>query len=60
MSDLRADLIADLAAFSSQPLPVAARAFLKTLGYQSDRTIPVGSVDAFCRQFDPEGRLEHP
>jgi hypothetical protein len=57
MSDLRAALIANLAAFGSQPLPAAARAFFKTLGYQSDRTIPVGSVDAFCRQFDSEGRL---
>jgi adenine-specific DNA-methyltransferase len=60
MSDLRAALIANLAAFGSQPLPAAARAFFKTLGYQSDRTIPVGSVDAFCRQFDSEGRLAHP
>lgn len=60
MSDLRTDLIADLAAFGSKPLSAAARAFFKTLGYQSDRTLPVGSVDAFCRQFDSEGRLDHP
>lgn len=60
VSDLRPAIEQSLAAFTAAPLPVAARIFFKTLGYQSDRTIPVGSIDAFCRQFDPEGRLAHP
>ncbi|HOE42910.1 MAG TPA: hypothetical protein PLB25_14965, partial [Rhodoferax sp.] len=30
------------------------------LGYKSDRTFPVDSVDAFCQQFDPSGLLAHP
>lgn len=59
-SDLRSAIERALAAFGTEPLPAAARAFFKTLGYSSDRTIPVGSIDAFCRQFDPEGRLAHP
>ena len=59
-ADPRTDLVAALAAFGKQPLQEAARAFLITLGYSSDRTIPVGSIDTFCRQYDPEGRLAHP
>jgi len=58
-SDLRPSIAQSLAVFTAEPLPTAARAFFKTLGYQSDRTIPVGSIDGFCRQFDPEGRLAH-
>ena len=46
MSDLRVDLTAALAAFTAEPLAAAARAFFKALGYKSDRTIPVGSIDA--------------
>ncbi|MGH7944133.1 MAG: hypothetical protein ACREH8_01080 [Opitutaceae bacterium] len=59
-ADLRPAIEQALATFGTQPLPAAARAFFKTLGYKSDRTIPVGSINAFCRQFDPEGRLAHP
>jgi len=49
-----------LGAFDTAPLPSAARDLLRTLGYASDRSLPIGSVDAFCRQFDPAGRLDHP
>jgi hypothetical protein len=59
-TDLRPAIEQALAAFNPLPLPAAAQAFFKTLGYKSDRTIPVGSIDAFCRQFDSEGRLAHP
>lgn len=30
------------------------------LGYKSDRTVAVDSVNAFCQQFDPSGLLAHP
>lgn len=46
--------------FTSQPLQNAAIALFARLGYQSDRTIPVDSVDDFCQQFDPSGLLTHP
>ena len=49
-----------LSAFGTAPLPAAASELLRTLGYASDRTLPIGSVDAFCRQFDSTGRLDHP
>ncbi len=49
-----------LSAFGTAPLPAAASELLRTLGYASDRTLPIGSVDAFCRQFDSAGRLDHP
>lgn len=47
-------------AFTAKPLPDAAVALFTCLGYKSDRTIPVDSVDAFCQQFDPSGLLAHP
>ena len=59
-TDLRPAIEQALAAFNTQSLPAAAQAFFKTLGYKSDRTVPVGSIDAFCHQFDSEGRLAHP
>ncbi len=57
---LREQIQAALGAFASQPLFGAARELFRILGYSSDRTLPIGSVDAFCRQFDPTARLEHP
>ena len=47
-------------AFTAQPLHEAATALFACLGYQSDRTIAVDSVDGFCQQFDPSGLLAHP
>lgn len=57
MSDLRADLIASLAAFGSQPLPTAARGLFATLGYQSKRTMRIASVKQFCEHWDTDGSL---
>jgi adenine-specific DNA-methyltransferase len=59
-TDLHPAIEQALTAFNTQSLPAAAQAFFKTLGYKSDRTIPVGSIDTFCRQFDSEDRLAHP
>ena len=47
-------------AFTSKPLQDAAVSLFTCLGYKSDRTVPVDSVDAFCQQFDPSGLLAHP
>jgi adenine-specific DNA-methyltransferase len=53
-------IASSLAGFTTKPLPNAARDFFATLGYRSDRTFFVGSVDRFCGEFDREGRLAHP
>lgn len=55
MSELRADLTTALAAFGSQPLPVAARSLFASLGYTSKRTLDFGSVQTFCRTYDRDG-----
>lgn len=47
-------------AFADKPLDDAATALLASLGYKSDRTIAIDSVEAFCQQFDPSGLLAHP
>lgn len=46
--------------FSTQPLRAASLGLFASLGYQSDRTIAIDSVDDFCTQFDPTGLLAHP
>jgi hypothetical protein len=46
--------------FSSQPLRAASLGLFAALGYQSDRTIAIGSVADFCTQFDPSGLLAQP
>lgn len=38
-------------------LPAAARAFLATLGYRSDRTLPIATPRQFRETLDPHGRL---
>ena len=45
--------------FSTQPLRSASLGLFASLGYQSDRTIAIHSVEDFCTQFDPSGLLEH-
>lgn len=47
-------------AFSAQSLRRSALAFLAALGYTSERTIETASVQDFCEQFDPDGKLAHP
>jgi type I restriction-modification system DNA methylase subunit len=46
--------------FSTQPLRAASLGLFASLGYQSDRTIAIDSVEGFCSQFDPSGLLAHP
>jgi adenine-specific DNA-methyltransferase len=47
-------------AFTTKSLHDAATALFACLGYKSDRTIAVDSVEAFCHQFDPSDLLAHP
>lgn len=46
--------------FATNPLRLAAMKFFATLGYESERTLNVGTVENFCDQFDTEGKLNHP
>ncbi len=46
--------------FDGRDLRDAALAMFGTLGYQSDRTMRVVSVNDFCEQFDPDAKLAHP
>ncbi len=54
-TDLREPIRAALAAFAAQPLPAAAGAFFRILGYSSDRTLSMGSVQEFCGVYDSDG-----
>jgi len=56
-TDRREDIVAVLSGFESRSLPDAARDFFATLGYQSDRRLPIATVQQFCEQLDPNGRL---
>jgi adenine-specific DNA-methyltransferase len=62
MTDLQTKLLLRdaIARFSIQPLRAAALHLFVSLGYQSDRTIAISSVEDFCTQFDPNGLLAHP
>lgn len=56
-TDQREALIAALADFESYPFFDASRRFFATLGYQSERRLPIGTVRQFCEQLDPQGKL---
>jgi adenine-specific DNA-methyltransferase len=49
-----------LGAFATESLRTSALGLFATLGYQSDRTLPTGSVDAFCKAFDANDVLDQP
>lgn len=46
--------------FSKKNLRDNALRLFKTLGYESNRTIKIGSVADFSEHFDPEKKLDHP
>lgn len=46
-------------AFSGKTVDLSSRNLFAALGYGSDRRISIDSVEAFCKQFDPENRLDH-
>ena len=58
--DLQKELQVVVQAFNDHPLRSAALSLFATLGYKSDRTVAIDSVEAFCNQFDPDGLLAHP
>ncbi|MDX9862083.1 MAG: TaqI-like C-terminal specificity domain-containing protein [Rhodospirillales bacterium] len=45
------------AAPATRPLADAARNLLATLGYESERRLPIVSTQQFCAQLDPGGKL---
>lgn len=57
MSDLRAEIQSTLPAFTEKPLREAAADFLATLGYRSDRTLPIHTPRQFLDQLDAQNRL---
>ncbi|MDX6765597.1 MAG: TaqI-like C-terminal specificity domain-containing protein [Candidatus Methylacidiphilales bacterium] len=56
-TDLRPQIEAALRDFASVPLADAARRFFGVLGYASERTLPLASVETFRAQLDPGNRL---
>lgn len=58
--ELKKAIRQNILAFSSLPLRKAALGLFVTLGYESDRTVSIRSVQDFRDQFDPEAKLEHP
>ena len=54
MTDLRQQIAAALKDFETYPLPEAATRLFATLGYRSDRTLPIASVAGFCREWDQD------
>jgi hypothetical protein len=55
--DQRAAIASALGEFDNQSLANAAKRLFATLGYKSDRTIPIATPRQFCEQLDPGGKL---
>lgn len=53
MSDLRKAIQSRLQAFTTQPLRQASLALLDTLGYRSERSLPIDTLTALQEQLDP-------
>ncbi|MDP2267726.1 MAG: hypothetical protein Q8K46_01030, partial [Deltaproteobacteria bacterium] len=56
-ADIRPRILSSLAGFAAQPLAVAAREFFQVLGYTSDRTLPINSLDQLREILDKGGYL---
>jgi adenine-specific DNA-methyltransferase len=56
-TDQREAIATALNAFENQPLADAGSRLFATLGYQSDRRIPIATPKQFCEQLDPQGKL---
>lgn len=57
---LKLDIQAAITSFATKPLHLSALSLFAVLGYQSDRTLNIESVQDFSKQFDPDGKLNHP
>jgi adenine-specific DNA-methyltransferase len=55
--DQREAIAAALQALDSQPLGIVAPKFFSSMGYASDRRIPITTSRQFQEQLDPHGRL---
>lgn len=53
MSDLRESIQSRLQAFTAQPLRQASLSLLDTLGYRSERSLPIDTLEALREQLDP-------
>ena len=56
-ADQRENIAAALNAFESQPFADAGRRLFATLGYTSDRRIPIATPQQFRERLDPQSRL---
>ena len=59
-TNLKLDLKQAVLQFGIKSLRSAALGLFATLGYESERTLEIDSVQAFCSQFDHEDKLNHP
>lgn len=57
---LKLDIQTAITNFATKPLHLSALSLFAVLGYQSDRTLNIESVQDFSKQFDPDGKLNHP
>ena len=57
MTDLRPNIVAALQDFDTLPLPEAASRLFQTLGYASDRRLPIATTAQFVTALDPAGKL---
>ena len=55
MSDLRQSIQSCLLDFTSQPLRRAATSLFNTLGYTSNRTLPINTLESLREHLDPNG-----
>jgi adenine-specific DNA-methyltransferase len=56
-ADQRENIATALNAFESQPFADAGRRLFATLGYKSDRRIPIATPQQFREQLDPQGKI---
>ena len=56
-NDIRPDILSSLTAFATKPLSEAALNFFKILGYKSDRTLPINSLEKLREFLDQSGYL---
>ena len=55
MPDLRESIQSALQDFRTKPLREPATSLFKTLGYTSNRTLPINTLDSLREQLDPKG-----
>jgi hypothetical protein len=55
--DAREAISAALKDFTVYPLPEAASRLFATMGYTSERRVPIASTKDFCERFDPQCKL---